>query len=47
MPRLRRVNDWSVSKLDWIRKSDVIALVDKVDAAVRQMELHPDQRIAG
>jgi hypothetical protein len=27
-------------------KGDVIALVDQVDAAVRQMELHADQRIA-
>src|SRR6202011_5301809 len=27
-------------------KGDVISLFDKVDAAVRQMELHPDQRIA-
>jgi hypothetical protein len=27
-------------------KGDVISLFDQVDAAVRQMQLHPDQRIA-
>jgi hypothetical protein len=27
-------------------KSDVIALVDQVDAAVRQVDLHPDEGIA-